>query len=228
MEILLKELDKYKNIIKIDNKNIYPFNNISESFLYLLTNNFITIEEYKKIKSDYINRNKYLYLFEMTSPRKFGEKWAQNHLLNNINKFKVPNNTIDFNYKNQYDLIYKNIKIEVKASRAVDKNSNKMLVEKALSTTSNKKFVMNFQQLKPNCCDIFILIGVWTDKIKYWIINSKEIKNNQYYSNKQHRNSVNEGQMWIKNDNINYFNKYLINNISDIVERIEKINNDNN
>ena len=70
------------------------------------------------------------------------------------------------------------IKIEVKASRAVDFNSQEPLYVKALSWQSKKPFDMNFQQIKPKCCDVFVWIGVWRDIIKYWVLSSKEVEKN--------------------------------------------------
>lgn len=66
---------------------------------------------------------------------------------------------------------------------------------------------MNFQQLKLNICDIFIFIGVWTDKIKYWVLTNEEVKLNPYISH-QHRGGV-EYQIGITEKNISKFDKYL-------------------
>ena len=35
---------------------------------------------------------------------------------------------------------------------------------------------MNFQQLKPEYCDVFIWIAVWLDDIDIWVIPSEKIK----------------------------------------------------
>lgn len=225
MKILFDILKNY-NIDIENNFNIYPFNNIMDCFVKLLVNNIITIDEYNKIKMDYYERNKYLHLFEINSPRKFGENWAQTYILNNIQDFLIPNKNIDKNFINDYDFLYNGLKIEIKASRAVAFNTNKNLMEKALSTTSIEPFNMNFQQLKPNCCDIFIFISVWCDQIKHWLLTSDELKNNKYYCNKQHRNSVDEGQLYITDKNINEFDIYLV-ELKDIIKLInKKVNND--
>ena len=68
---------------------------------------------------------------------------------------------------------------------------------------------MNFQQVKPACCDVFVLIAVWRDVIKYWVWPSREFENNKYYSKGQHRGNVGEGQLHYKQDNILEFNDYL-------------------
>lgn len=67
---------------------------------------------------------------------------------------------------------------------------------------------MNFQQAKPRYCDVFIWIGVWRDKIRYWVLASREVENNRYYSSGQHRGNIGEGQLHINQDNIKEFEYY--------------------
>ncbi len=55
------------------------------------------------------------------------------------------------------------IRIEVKASRATHSKIRGSLESKALSFNSNEQFWMNFQQIKLDIADEFVLIGVWTD-----------------------------------------------------------------
>ncbi len=101
------------------------------------------------------------------------------------------------------------IRIEVKASRVVDSNSDEPLYMKALSRNSNKNFLMNFQQLKPQCCDVFIWVAVFRDQIVLWVMSSKEVLSNPLYSKGQHRgNKGNEGQLHIKQDNIALLNDF--------------------
>lgn len=69
-----------------------------------------------------------------------------------------------------------NIKIEVKGSRAVDRNRpNEPLYMKALSSTSEKDFLMNFQQVKPTCCDVMLWFAVYRDCVKYWVLKNTDI-----------------------------------------------------
>jgi hypothetical protein len=96
----------------------------------------------------------------------------------------------------------------VKASRAVAFKTDEPLYVKALSSDSGKQFDMNFQQIKPACCDVFVWIGVWRDVIRYWVLSSREVEQNRYYSAGQHRGNVGEGQLHIKRENISEFEKY--------------------
>ncbi len=128
---------------------LYPFDKYGYIFSTLLGFNKITLEDYYRIRDDYITRNRYLYIFEIASPRGFGEKWAQEHIQDISPSFVKPKKKYDKNYNGEYDLVlpYQGsfIKVEVKASRAVDANSKEPLFVKALSSDSDKHFWMNFQ-----------------------------------------------------------------------------------
>ena len=99
--------------------------------------------------------------------------------------------------------------VDDKASRAVDANSEEPLYMKALSRNSKKNLLMNFQQLKPQCCDVFVWVAVFRDEIVLWVMNSREVSENNLFSKGQHRgNSGNEGQLHVKHDNIHNFDIY--------------------
>ena len=95
-------------------------------------------------------------------------------------ELKIPSRSYDTNYSGQYDFWYNGIRIEVKASRAVKKESGDSLIIKALSSDSTSEFDMNFQQIKPACCDVFVWIAIWRDKIRYWVLSSSEVDIRQY------------------------------------------------
>lgn len=101
------------------------------------------------------------------------------------------------------------IKIEVKASRAVNAESTDPLYVKALSRNTKQPFLMNFQQLKPQCCNVFIWVAVFRDEIVVWVMSASEVLGNPLFSKGQHRgNSGNEGQLHITHDNIHTLNQY--------------------
>lgn len=84
---------------------------------------------------------------------------------------------------------------------------------KALSKKTKKRFLMNFQQLKPQYCDVFIWVAVFRDEIILWIMNSDEVLNNPLYSKGQHRGNLgHEGQLHVKEDNIHQLDKYILKN----------------
>lgn len=199
--------------------SVYPFNKFEYIISHLIATNTIDLDKYLEIRNSYLQRNKYLYIFEITAPRTFGEEWAQHHLNEVVPELIRPSKSIDPEYSGQYDFWYNGIRIEVKASRAVRKISGETLINKALSSDSKEPFDMNFQQIKPDCCDIFVWIAVWKDKIKYWVLTSDEVKNNKYYSKGQHRGNKGEEQLWITNKNINDFTNYEV-GVRDILDKI--------
>ena len=213
---LIEELSEDKKTVIRSRLNdlasVYPFNEYEYIISSLMGFGKITLDDYYEIRDDYISRNIYLYIFEIASPRGFGERWAQGQLMSLEPDFVKPTKKLDGNYSGQYDIALKHkgdlIKIEVKASRVVDRKSKEPLYVKALSYESSRPFTMNFQQIKPVCTDVFIWVAVWRDVIKYWVIGSTEVKNSKYYSQKQHRGNIGEGQLHIKDSNIEEFSKY--------------------
>lgn len=199
--------------------SVYPFNKFEYVISHLIATNTITLEEYLDIRNSYLERNKYLYVFEITAPRTFGETWAQHHLNEVVPELKIPSRSYDTNYSGQYDFWYNGIRIEVKASRAVKKESGDSLIIKALSSDSTSEFDMNFQQIKPACCDVFVWIAIWRDKIRYWVLSSNEVEKNPYYSAGQHRGNIGEGQLHLTEKNINDFNCYEV-GVRDILDKI--------
>lgn len=191
--------------------SVFPFNEYEYIISTLLGLGKLTLDEYYELRDEYISRNMFLYVFEISAPRGFGETWAQGHLKELVPELIKPSKKRDPNYSGQYDFYLDDkIRIEVKASRAVDFNSREALPVKALSSDSEKEFDMNFQQTKPACCDVFIWVGVWRDVIRYWALTSDEVAKNKYFSKGQHRGNVGEGQLHLKHNNIDEFAKYEV------------------
>ena len=230
MEQLIKELqietDKLDGKFNLSPSSpgslhpVYPFNRFEYLISHLIACQAVSLERYLKIRSSYLERNKYLYLFEM-SPRTFGETWGQRHLNEMVPELQPPAKSLDPEYSGQYDFWYDGIRIEVKASRAVKRKSGETLLIKALSKNSKSGFDMNFQQIKPACCDVFVWIGVWRDAIRYWVLSSREVETCRYYSVGQHRGNAGEGQLWIKETNINDFDCYEV-SVSELLDMIIK------
>lgn len=228
LNVKIKELESLKSgVYHLQDSDldtlysVYPFNKFEYIISHLISERIISLEQYLTMRAEYLQRNKYLYLFEITAPRTFGETWAQRHLVEVVPELEYPSKLKDPDYVGQYDLIYKGIKIEVKASRAVKRNSGETLIMKALSSDSKLGFDMNFQQIKPDCCDVFVWIAVWRDIIRYWVLSSDEVSKNKYFSRGQHRGNVGEGQLWLKESNIDEFNDYKV-GVRNILSAIEK------
>lgn len=194
-----------------EDRAVYPFNEYEHLIISLMEKKGLTYEQYLDIRTEYINANPNLWIFEISAPRGFGEKFAQTYIKGKSNKLLMPSKKLDPNYKGEYDLWLDGIRIEVKASRAVDADSDEPLYIKALSRNTYKHFLMNFQQLKPQCCDVFVWLAVFRDEIVIWVMNSEEVLNHELFSQGQHRgNHGNEGQLHIKDDNIDLFDMYKL------------------
>ena len=189
----------------------YPFNEYELLISSMIAKGGISYDEYLDIRSEYIASNPNLWVFEISAPRAFGERYAQTMLQAISNKLLKPRKKLDPAYKGQYDLWCDGVRIEVKASRVTDSDmdSNLPLYKKALSIGTKRNFLMNFQQLKPQCCDVFVFVAVYTDNTTIWVMSSKEVKNHPDYSKGQHRgNNGNEGQLHITQENIRTLDPY--------------------
>lgn len=194
-----------------DLSSVYPFNEYEFIISHLLAASKLTLDEYLELRDGYVYRNLYLHLFEISAPRGFGEVWAHAHLKELVPALLPPHKKLDADYKRQYDFFLPpNIKIEVKASRAVEFNRDEPLYVKALPSDSVKRFDMNFQQIKPSCCEVFIWMAAWRDMIKYWVMSSREVENNPSYSKGQHRGNVGEGQLHLNEQNVRAFDQFLV------------------
>lgn len=212
MEKLKAELDELLSRLpnesafreRLDNLiSMYPFNEYEYIISTLLAMDILNLDAYQELRDTYIARNLYLYIFEISAPRGFGETWAQGHLKELVPELQKPTKSLDSSYSGQYDfLLDGRIRIEVKASRAVDADSEEPLYVKALASDSKTRFWMNFQQIKPACSDTFVWVAVWRDCIRYWVFSSREIESNPHYSQGQHRGNVGEGQLHFRDDNI--------------------------
>ena len=99
-------------------ESVYPFSEFEYMISHLLSTNKLSIDEYYEIRDNYIHRNLYLYLFEISAPRGYGERWAHGHLKELVPSLQRPSKQLDSNYSGQYDFFLPpSIRIEVKASR---------------------------------------------------------------------------------------------------------------
>jgi len=204
-------------------KSVFPFNKYEYVLMRLLDQGSITFADYEAVRDAYHERNKYLDLYQIAGPRTFGETWAHRHLQDIHSELLTPSRDLDPEYEGQYDLYYDGIRIEVKASRAVNRditNAGVPLFMKALHWGSSAPFLMNFQQLKPDCCDVFVWLGVWTDTIRYWVLTSQEVRDNSYYS-PQHRGGQ-EYQIMVTDANLHEFGQYLV-PVANLLTRVEEI-----
>lgn len=205
LDILLAEIEK--------DSAVFPFNEYELLIATLISNGGLSYDKYLEIRKEYICKNPNLWLFEISAPRDFGEKFMQSFVKSRCSKIETPSKKYDANYHGQYDFWLEGVRVEVKASRVVDKSSDEPLYKKALSFNTRCGFDMNFQQLKPQCCDVFVWVAVFRDVFITWVMSSNEVLRHADYSKGQHRgNNGNEGQLHITDNNIASFKKYILKN----------------
>lgn len=185
--------------------SIFPFNEYEFRVAHLLAGKALDLTGYMTLRDEYIEGSPYLNLYEM-SPSPFGKVWAEQLIRQLVPDLRKPTKK-DKDGKH-HDWMLGDVRVEVKASRAVDRDSDLPLVQKALSLTSTKRFEMNFQQQKPGKCDVFVWIGVWRDGIRYWVLSSKEVAGHGKFSDKQHAGNTGEGQLHLTSENIASFKEF--------------------
>ena len=86
MEHLQQELDRLLSSVPDASEirsrleslvSVYPFNEYEFLISHLLANDVLSLDQYLELRDEYISRNLYLYIFEISAPRTFGEAWAQ-------------------------------------------------------------------------------------------------------------------------------------------------------
>lgn len=199
--------------------SVFPFNEYEYALMFLLDKRVIGFEEYEKLRNNYVSSNRYLDLYGL-APRIFGEIWGHEHIKDLAGRFIKPDKSIDPEYAGQYDLLIEDVRVELKAARAINTKVRGNLVSKALQYVSSEPFWMNFQQIKFDVSDIFIFVGVWADEIVYWALSNNEVKNNKYLSH-QHRGGI-EYQIGITDKNIADFNKYRV-SASELANKVIEI-----
>ena len=83
--------------------SVYPFNEYEFMISHLLASDVLSIDEYYELRDEYLARNMFLYIFEISAPRTFGESWAQGHLKELVPDLLKPSKKRDSDYSGQYD-----------------------------------------------------------------------------------------------------------------------------
>ena len=185
--------------------SVFPFSEYEFILMFLLDREIIDFKAYEKLRDNYVSSNRYLDLYGL-APRIFGQVWGEQHLIDLDARMKKANVSLDPSYEGEYDLWVEGVKVEVKACRAFDKRARVNLIAKALHFDSERPFWMNFQQLKLGASDVFVFIGVWVDRIIYWVLSDNDVRTNAYLSH-QHRGGI-EYQIGITDKNIDEFGVY--------------------
>ena len=127
-----KDLKEVLQMVE-DDQSIFPFNEYEHLICQLIEKGGLSYAQYIDIRTEYISANPNLWIFEISAPRGCGEKFSQTYIKGKCTKLENPNKKLDPDYSGDYDLWLDGIKIEVKASRAVESDSDEPLYMKALS-----------------------------------------------------------------------------------------------
>jgi len=117
-----EQLAEVLDIVEND-KSVFPFNEYEFLICNLIEKKGLIYNDYLLIRREYIEQNPYLFLFEISAPRGFGEQFGQTHIVAMCNDLQKPSKKLDTDYNGEYDFWLEGIKIEVKASRVVDSQS---------------------------------------------------------------------------------------------------------
>lgn len=82
---------------------VYLFNKYEYVLATFLSSGKIDKEKYLQVRNEYISRNKYLALFDISAPRNFGETWAQNFLQEKVPEIMSPTKKNDSNYSGAFE-----------------------------------------------------------------------------------------------------------------------------
>lgn len=99
----LEDADSFRASLA-DLVSMYPFSEYEYIISTLLGRDRLSLDEYVELRDTYIDRNLYLYIFEISAPRGFGDRWAFGHLKELIPAFKRPSKKLDSDYSGEYDL----------------------------------------------------------------------------------------------------------------------------
>jgi hypothetical protein len=187
--------------------SVLSFKKYEQLLSVLKDNEILSAPQYEVLRKHYLVLNKYLMIYGIGS-RIFGELWAIQQLKTLDKRFIEPNKTMDESYCGQYDLMFEGVKLGAKACRAVDLQEEGGRFEKALHYDSGKPFQMNFRQLRIECCEVLVLIGVWVDQLVYWVLSYNEIKDNKYFFHD--KGKVEESFLVISDKNITDFDQYRV------------------
>ena len=83
------DLDEVLQMVD-DDQSIFPFNEYEHLICNLIEKGGLTYEQYIDIRTEYISANPNLWVFEISAPRGFGEKFAQTYVQGKCSKLKSP------------------------------------------------------------------------------------------------------------------------------------------
>lgn len=125
-----EDLNEVLDLIEKD-RSVFPFNEYEHLICNFIEKGGFSFEQYIDIRSEYISENPNLWIFEISAPRGFGEKFAQTYIQAKCSKLKNPSKKLDTNYAGEYDLWLDGITII-----SIETAGNYLLIEYPTKTLS--------------------------------------------------------------------------------------------
>ena len=187
--------------------SMYPFNDYEYVIAALLAADKLTHDEYIELRDADI-AGTCLYTSNSVPRAALGKRGRRVTSRKSVPGTSEAIKKMDPSYSGEYDfLLDGRIKIEVKASvlsiSTVTPHSTSRLWLPIRNAIRHELPTSEAGVLRRVCLD-----WCWRDVIRYWVLASKEMASNRYYSTGQRRGNTGEGQLHLKDDNIREFSAY--------------------
>lgn len=166
------ELQRYLNSSKLR----LPFGSETQYILnYLMANQIISLDDHIKLTNDYQKRNKFAKIFE-SSNHDMGKRVLIDFVMHIVPELKIASKKYDKSFNQDYTFFYSGIRICFGTARALDKNNtNAPIWERGVRYGEKKSWAMNFQRIHPDRGDVYVWMGIWRDKCKFWVLAKPEL-----------------------------------------------------
>jgi len=144
-----------------------PFDHYTARVAFNIAHGNMTYEEYLDLQRSYLEHNPYLKIWSLSSSQ-LGA-WGEDQVRGSDSRFRKPPSS-------HYDLILEGVRVEVKTSRASNERDCSESVSHKPVRCLEPYFKFNFCHLKHGHCDVFVLVGVWSDLVKYWVMSPSEVE----------------------------------------------------
>jgi hypothetical protein len=132
--------------------SVYPFNEYEFLISSLMGYGKISLSDYQNLRDEYISRNLFMYVFEISAPRGFGEAWAQGHLKEICPELVKPTKKLDENYSGQYDQALGRLKLRAQCDQT-GSNWNQAPEELYRSNFSGQGAKRHSSTIRPSLVD---------------------------------------------------------------------------
>jgi hypothetical protein len=175
---------------------------VLDDALRLMSIGRLTLDEWRAILHAFYAAAPNIEAYQMES-RPFGEQWAQADVQRAVPALRKPDPKVDtehavLSYDLVYPLVVPNPRVEVKACRAVvsaPRGDKSPLWTRAAVSAGREGYALHFSHVKCAYADVIVLIGVWLDVTRFWVLSSSAIRAHPLFIARQQRDAVGNGQL---------------------------------